>query len=93
MAEKKVTPVEELSFKEASVELEQIVRALESGELELEESLVDYDRGVALLASLKERLAEAEQKVQVLLDTSTEGAPDTTSAPASAYIYDEEDQD
>ena len=65
-----LVPVEELSFKDASVELELVVRALESGELELEDALEKYARGVALLTSLRERLSKAEQKVQVLLDAS-----------------------
>ena len=38
-ATKDTRKVEDLSFKEASVELEQIVRSLEAGDLELEESL------------------------------------------------------
>jgi exodeoxyribonuclease VII small subunit len=80
--------VEDLSFKEASVELEQIVRSLEAGDLELEESLERYSRGVELLKSLRERLANAEQKVRVLLDATDEDAPvtDTTAAPSTAYL-------
>lgn len=75
------TPVEELSFKEASIELEQVVRSLESGDLELEDALARYARGVELLKSLRERLTNAEQKVKVLLDTTSEVvAPDTTVA-------------
>lgn len=75
------TPVEELSFKEASIELEQVVRSLESGDLELEDALARYARGVELLKSLRERLTSAEQKVKVLLDTTSEVvAPDTTAA-------------
>lgn len=75
------TPVEELSFKEASIELEQVVRSLESGDLELEDALARYARGVELLKSLRERLSNAEQKVKVLLDTTSEVvAPDTTAA-------------
>ena len=75
------TPVEELSFKEASIELEQVVRSLESGDLELEDALARYARGVELLKSLRERLTNAEQKVKVLLDTTSEVvAPDTTAA-------------
>jgi len=58
---------DELSFKEAQDELETIVRALESGTLELEESLELYERGVALLKSLKTRLTAAEQKIEVLM--------------------------
>lgn len=75
------TAVEELSFKEASIELEQVVRSLESGDLELEDALARYARGVELLKSLRERLTNAEQKVKVLLDTTSEVvAPDTTAA-------------
>ena len=59
--------VEDLSYKEASTELELIIRSLESGEMELEESLESYTRGVELLKSLRSRLAGAEQKVSVLL--------------------------
>lgn len=73
--------IDELSFKEASVELEQVVRSLEGGELELEVALERYQRGVELLRSLRERLTNAEQRVQVLLDSTSEvSAPDTTSA-------------
>ena len=53
MAEK--TPVEQLTYKQASQELELIIRSLESGDMELEESLESYTRG------------DAEQKVSVLL--------------------------
>ena len=65
MAERK--NVEELTYKEASTELELIFRSLESGDMELEESLESYTRGVELLKSLRGRLADAEQKVSVLL--------------------------
>ncbi len=73
--------VEDLSYKEASTELELIIRSLESGEMELEESLESYTRGVELLKSLRARLAGAEQKVSVLLkdidgnDELVPGAP------------------
>ncbi len=81
-------PIDEMTFKEASVELELIVRALEAGDLELEESLEKYSRGVALLQSLRSRLANAEQKVRVLVDATIENAAvaDTTSAPSTAYL-------
>lgn len=79
--------VDEMSFREASTELEQIVRALEGGDLELEDALDRYARGVELLKSLRERLSGAEQKVRVLLDASQEvSVPDTTAAPSTAYL-------
>ena len=40
MAEK--TPVEQLTYKQASQELELIIRSLESGDMELEESLETF---------------------------------------------------
>lgn len=56
-----------LTYREATAELEGIVRALESNQLELEESLELYQRGVELLASLRDRLARAEQQVSCLM--------------------------
>lgn len=79
--------VDELTYKEASTELEHIIRNLESGDMELEESLESYTRGVELLRSLRTRLEDAEQKVSVLMkdidgaDTLVEGeAADTSDA-------------
>ncbi len=60
-------PVEGLTYNEANAELEGIVKALESNQLELEESLALYQRGVELLASLRSRLAGAEQRVMALM--------------------------
>ena len=81
MAEQ-LRPVEELSFREAMAELDGIVNVLEGNTLELEESLVRYERGVALLASLKRRLTEAEQKVTTLMGelsgTQDDAVRDTT---------------
>ena len=61
------TEVTNLTFREAMAELDGIVKALESGKLELEESLVQYERGIALLRYLKTSLANAQQKVDVLM--------------------------
>lgn len=82
--------IEDMSFKEASIELEQVVRALEGGDLELEDSLSYYARGVELLKSLRERLADAEQKVQLLMESAAKGTDavmiDTSSAPTTSYV-------
>ena len=58
---------EDMTFGEAMAELNGIVNALESNTLELEESLVKYERGIALLRYLKESLNAAQQKVEVLM--------------------------
>lgn len=60
-------PLEEMTFREAMDELDAIVRMLESNTMELEDSLKSYERGVALIADLQKRLAEAEQKVDMLM--------------------------
>lgn len=62
-----VTLPEELSFGEALAELELIVRALEGGQIELEDGLARYERGVALLRACQEKLAEAKQRVTMLI--------------------------
>lgn len=58
---------DDMTFREAMSELNGIVEALESNTLELEESLVKYERGIALLRFLKESLNTAQQKVEVLM--------------------------
>lgn len=60
--------VEDLTFRQAMQELEAIVAKLEGGELELEDSLTCYERGVSLLKSLKVRLSTAEQKIETLME-------------------------
>lgn len=58
---------DEMNFGDALAELESIVAALEGGQLELEESLTRYQRGVALLQSLQGKLEDAQQKVTALI--------------------------
>ena len=56
-------------FEEALAELEGLVQRLEKGELALEDSLAAFERGVNLVRLLSQRLAEVEQRVDVLLRT------------------------
>lgn len=53
-------------FEAALAELEQIVLRLEQGDLPLEESLRQFERGVALTRSCQKALRQAEQKIRVL---------------------------
>ncbi len=59
-------PVPPASFEADLQELERIVQAMESGEAPLEESLANYERGMALLKACQERLASAEQKIRIM---------------------------
>lgn len=54
------------SYEAALDELERLVARLDAGQLPLEDLLVHYQRGAALLAFCRERLAKVEQQVQVL---------------------------
>ncbi|ACV22247.1 Exodeoxyribonuclease 7 small subunit [Slackia heliotrinireducens] len=74
-----MTAIEELSFREAMSELDSIVAKLESNTLELEQSLKLYERGIQLLSSLKGRLTEAQQKVDVLMGQLDVSADDATT--------------
>ena len=68
---------EDMAFGEALAELESIVRALESGQLELEESLARYERGVSLLKALQAKLAGAQQRVTALIGELEEDEADS----------------
>lgn len=56
-----------MRFSEALAELEAIVSALEGGQLDLEDGLARYERGVALLRACQAKLSEAEQRVTMLI--------------------------
>ena len=55
-------------FETALAELEALVEKMEQGDLTLDESLKQFERGVQLTRSCQQALQEAEQKVQVLLE-------------------------
>lgn len=54
-------------FEDALGELEQLVEKLEGSEQSLEESLVQFERGMALSNFCQQSLAEAEAKIQILM--------------------------
>ncbi len=65
---KTTTVKKSTSFQDAMSELETVVEKLESGEQPLEQSLADFERGVALARHCKQSLSAVEQKVQLLMD-------------------------
>ena len=56
-----------LDFEKALSDLEAIVERLEQGDLPLEESLKQFERGVELTRQCQVALKQAEQKVEILL--------------------------
>ncbi|MEY3307395.1 MAG: hypothetical protein RLZZ413_1433 [Pseudomonadota bacterium] len=59
-------PIAEMTFEEAMTALEQVVGALERGDVALEQSIALYDRGAALKAHCATKLKDAEEKVELI---------------------------
>ncbi len=76
-------------FERSLAELEGIVEKLEQGELSLEESLQQFERGVQLTRACQAALKEAEQKVEILLRKS--GSPEQFDT--AAFDPDESEED
>ena len=55
-------------FEQALENLEELVTAMEEGELSLEESLQAFEKGIKLTRECQSALKKAEQKVQVLIN-------------------------
>ncbi|MBA3564112.1 MAG: exodeoxyribonuclease VII small subunit [Gammaproteobacteria bacterium] len=59
-------------FETALAELESLVERMEQGDLSLEETLEQFERGIRLTRTCQTALKAAEQKVEVLLRQSGE---------------------
>jgi len=57
---------DDLNLEGSLAELEKIVRALEEGDLTLEESLKAFERGVSLVRRCNALLDGAEQRIEIL---------------------------
>jgi exodeoxyribonuclease VII small subunit len=63
------------SFERSLERLHEIVERLESGELDLEASLVLFEEGVRLSRTSQARLDSAEKRIEELLAVDEEGRP------------------
>ena len=68
MPRKKKTP----DFEQSLQELETLVTKMEQGDMSLEESLKAFEEGVSLTRDCQSILTQAEQKVQVLVESGGE---------------------
>lgn len=55
-----------MNFEGAMDRLEQIVEQMESGKMMLEELIVRYEEGMKLVKVCQERLASAEQRIEII---------------------------
>ncbi len=51
-------------------EINKLIEQMEQGELSLEQSLEKFERGITLIKHCQKVLAEAEQKVQILIQNN-----------------------
>ena len=58
-----------LNFEQGMQELEQLVRALENGEMTLEESFKAYERAIVLKDRLNALLDESDRRIRVLTES------------------------
>ena len=64
----------DLKFEDCLTRLEQIVGALEAGNLKLEESLKVFEEGIALARHCARYLEDAERRIELLVKDDS-GAP------------------
>ena len=70
-------------FESALTELETIVKTLEDGQLTLEQSLENFERGIELSRFCHTRLEEAERRVEILTKQGdTRPGPESIANPA-----------
>lgn len=74
---------EDASFEQKLTDLEQLVEQLESGQLELAESLQRFRQGVELGGQCRAMLDEAQQVIEQLVSRSAERPPDPEHSESS----------
>lgn len=70
-------------FEQQLAELEELVRTLESGEIQLEQAVKHFERGMTLSGNCDRLLRQAELRVQQL-SQDAEGREALIDGPASA---------
>jgi len=68
---KKAAP--KTSFEDALTELEEIAMRLEDGELGLDDSIKEFEKGIKLARICHDKLEEAERKIEILQKGESSG--------------------
>ena len=69
---KKISPEGGADFESNIKSLETIIEKLEGNDTDLQDALSEFEKGINLARSAQKALAEAEQKVNLLLDDGDE---------------------
>jgi exodeoxyribonuclease VII small subunit len=69
----------ELSFEEAITGLTDIVGKIEQGEIPLQDSLEQYEKGMALIKHCRTILQKAEERIEKISEPQAQSQEDTDS--------------
>ena len=64
------TPTQLPTLEKSLTEISQLIDKMEHSELTLDQSLSNFERGITLIKHCQKVLEEAEQKVQILIQTN-----------------------
>lgn len=84
-----------LKFEVALAELETIVGEMESADLPLEKLIERYEEGMRLVKICGDKLADAEQKVEILTrakSVADSAAPEAPAVPAKTAAEEPDDE-
>ena len=83
MADSKSKRGKKIDFEASLEHLEDLVNALEEGDLSLEEALKTFEQGVKLTRECQQALEQAEQKVALLTEEDGDLASEPFDLPQS----------
>jgi exodeoxyribonuclease VII small subunit len=88
-------PGQELNFESAMDRLEAIVEKMESGKMLLEELIVRYEEGMKLVKICQQRLASAEQRIEIISRNSADKpiVKDFEPAPEPARVSERKEKE
>jgi|SRR5665213_1569359 exodeoxyribonuclease VII small subunit len=75
-----------VDFEASLAELEALVERLEQGDLPLDDALKSFERGVALTRQCQGALKAAQQKVEILLNSSANADPEPFTESAEPAL-------
>ena len=77
--QKKKNDLSKLSFEESIKELTNIVGKIEQGQIPLQDSLQQYEKGMALIKHCRGILQKAEKQIEKISEADVEQGKDDTS--------------
>jgi exodeoxyribonuclease VII small subunit len=94
MVQKKTPKTDEvaaMSFEQALDELNKVVLRIEDGRVPLQDSIDQYERGMALIRHCRTILQAAEKRIELISAEKKDSAPDAKPAPEPAENNDKSD--